>query len=52
VQYFFNPRVRIAFNYEFRSANAPEFGPGAGPNANVDGIGNRIGVQLTAIWSQ
>jgi hypothetical protein len=52
VQYFFNPRVRIAFNYEFRSANAPEFGPGAGPNANVDGIDDRIGVQLTAIWSQ
>jgi hypothetical protein len=52
VQYFFNPRVRVAFNYEFRSAEAPEFGPGAGPNANVDGIGNRIGIQLTAIWSQ
>jgi hypothetical protein len=52
VQYFFNPRVRAAFNYEFRSANAPEFGPGAGPNANVDGIDDRIGVQITAIWSQ
>jgi len=52
VQYFFNPRVRAAFNYEFRGANAPNFGPGAGPNANVDGIGNRIGVQVTAIWSQ
>lgn len=52
VQYFFNPRVRLAVNYEFRSANAPEFGSGAGPNANVDGIGNRIAVQLTAIWSQ
>ena len=52
VQYFFNPRVRVAVNYEFRSADAPEFGPGAGPNANVDGIGNRVGIQLTAIWSQ
>ena len=52
VQYFFNPRVRLAVNYEFRSANAPEFGSGAGPNANVDGIDNRIAVQLTAIWSQ
>ncbi len=52
VQYFFNPRVRVAFNYEFRSANAPEFGSGAGPNGNVDGIDNRIGIQLTAIWSQ
>ena len=52
VQYFFNPRVRAAFNYEFRGAKAPNFGPGAGPNANLDGIGNRIGVQVTAIWSQ
>ena len=52
VQYFFNPRVRAAFNYEFRSANAPNFGAGKGPNANVDGIDNRIGVQITAIWSQ
>ena len=52
VQYFFNPRVRAAFNYEFRSANAPNFGSGAGPNGNVDGIDNRIGVQITAIWSQ
>ena len=52
VQYFFNPRVRAAFNYEFRSADAPNFGSGAGPNGNVDGIDNRIGVQITAIWSQ
>ncbi len=52
VQYFFNPRVRAAFNYEIRSANAPNFGPGAGPNANLDGIDDRIGVQITAIWSQ
>ena len=52
VQYFFNPRVRAAFNYEFRSANAPNFGTLLGPNANLDGIDNRIGVQVTAIWSQ
>ena len=52
VQYFFNPRVRAAFNYEFRGADAPNFPTGAGPNANVDGIGDRIGVQITAIWSQ
>ena len=52
VQYFFNPRVRAAFNYEMRGADAPNFGPGAGPNGNVDGIDDRIGVQITAIWSQ
>ncbi len=52
VQYFFNPRVRLALNYEARSGNAPNFGPGAGPNGNVDGIDDRIGLQITAIWSQ
>jgi hypothetical protein len=52
VQYFFNPRVRAAFNYEMRNAEAANFPSGAGPNANVDGIDDRIGVQITAIWSQ
>jgi hypothetical protein len=52
VQYFFNPRVRAAFNYEFRSAEAPNFGSNLGPNVNLDPIDNRIGVQVTAIWSQ
>ena len=51
-QYFFNPRVRVAFNYESREADAVTFPAGAGPNGNVAGIDNRIGVQLTAIWSQ
>ena len=52
VQYFFNPRVRIALNYEMRSAEAPNFPSGAGPNGQVDGIDDRIGIQVTAIWSQ
>jgi hypothetical protein len=52
VQYFFNPRVRIALNYEIREGNAPNFGAGAGPNAQVDGIGNRLALQVTGIWSQ
>ncbi len=52
VQYFFNPRVRAAFNYEIRNANAPNFPGGKGPNANLDGIDNRIAIQITAIWSQ
>jgi hypothetical protein len=52
VQYFFNPRVRLAFNYEFRSGEAKNFPSGAGPNAQVDGIDDRIGVQVTGIWSQ
>jgi len=52
VQYFFNPRVRAAFNYEFREANALNFPDGAGPNANVQGIDDVIAFQVTAIWSQ
>jgi hypothetical protein len=51
-QYFFNPRVRVAINYEFRSGNAPNFPAGAGPNANLDGIENRLAIQITGIWSQ
>jgi hypothetical protein len=51
-QYFFNPRVRVALNYEIRSGNAPNFAAGAGPNGQVDGIDNRLAVQVTGIWSQ
>jgi len=52
VQYFFNPRVRVALNYELRDAEAQNFGPGAGPNREVGGIDNVIAVQVTGIWSQ
>jgi hypothetical protein len=52
VQYFFNPRVRIALNYEMRSGEALNFPAGAGPNANVEGIDDRIAIQVTGIWSQ
>jgi hypothetical protein len=52
VQYFFNPRVRVALNYEMRSGEAANFPAGAGPNANVEGIDDRIGIQVTGIWSQ
>jgi len=52
VQYFFNPRVRLALNYEIREGNAPNFPAGVGPNGQVDGIDDRIALQVTAIWSQ
>ena len=52
VQYFFNPRVRLAINYEAREAEAVNFASGAGPNVNADGIDDRIAIQLTGIWSQ
>ena len=51
-QYFFNPRVRLAINYEMRDGEAVNFGAGAGPNAQVGGIDNRIALQITGIWSQ
>lgn len=51
-QYFFNPRVRVAFNYEMSDAEAPNFAKGAGPNANLDGIEDRFSVQVTAIFKQ
>ena len=51
-QYFFNPRVRVAINYEIRSGDAVNFPDGAGPNANVGGIDNRLALQVTGIWSQ
>ena len=52
VQYFFNPRVRLAINYEAREAEALNFPSGAGPNANVGGIDDRLALQITGIWSQ
>lgn len=52
-QYFFNPRVRIAINYEIREAEAVNFPlPYGGPNQNVNGIDNRLALQITGIWSQ
>lgn len=50
LQYHFNPKVRVTANYAIREVNAPNFGPGAGPNANLDGIDDRYGIQLTAIF--
>jgi hypothetical protein len=52
VQYFFNPRVRIALNYEVRDFEAVNFDDNAGPNRNVGGVDNRIAIQVTGIWSQ
>ena len=49
-QYHFNKKTRVAVNYEFNEAEAVNFGAGAGPNANLDGIDDRIAVQVTAIF--
>jgi len=50
VQYFFNKKTRLTFNYAFRDYNAPNFADGKGPNANLDGVDGRASVQLTAIF--
>ncbi len=54
VQYHFNPKTRVTFNYEIRdfecnSGNSA--GPACGnPNTNLQGVGDKVGVQLTAIF--
>lgn len=51
-QYFFDKKTRLAINYEIRSANAPNFGPAAGPNNNLDGVGDVLSLQVTSFFSQ
>jgi len=50
LQYHINKRARLTFNYATRDISAKNYGPLAGPNANLDGIKNRYGIQLTAIF--
>lgn len=56
VQYHFNPKTRLTVNYEMRdfkcdSGRAPCTSAGAAtPNYNLDGVGDKVGVQLTAIF--
>lgn len=48
--YFFNKKSRVTINLENRDFNAPNFGSGAGPNANLDDVGQRFAIQLTHIF--
>ena len=50
VQYHFNPKTRVAFNYLFRDVETADFAAGVGPNAQMDGIGDRLALQVTAIF--
>jgi len=50
VQYHFNLKTRLTFNYIMRDVNAVDFSAGTGPNAQLDGIGDRAAVQLTHIF--
>ncbi len=55
-QYHFNPKTRLTVNYEIRdfkcdSGTAPCTSAGAAtPNYNLEGVGDKVGVQLTAIF--
>jgi Phosphate-selective porin O and P len=50
-QYHFNPKTRLTLNYEIRNfectANTV---PCTNANKNLDGVGNKIGLQVTAIF--
>lgn len=54
-QYHLNRKVRLTLNYTARDVEAPNFGPAgtppaANPNNNLEGIKDRYGIQLTAIF--
>ncbi len=49
-QYAFNKKTRLTINYAMRDFNAVNFGSGAGPNANLDGVDSRFAIQLTHIF--
>ncbi|MDX2425243.1 MAG: porin [Cycloclasticus sp.] len=49
-QYFFTKTIRVAVNYEKSDAEATKFAGGAGPNAQLDGVDDRIAIQVTAIF--
>jgi hypothetical protein len=56
VQYHFNPKTRVTLNYEIRdfecdSGVAPcTAAPPNTPNYNLEGVDDKVGVQLTAIF--
>lgn len=50
VQYHMNKKSRLTLNYAMRDVTAVDWSAGAGPNGNLDGIGNVLAVQLTHIF--
>ena len=49
-QYHINKKTRINMEIANRSFEAIDFADGAGPNANLDGVSERLAVQLTHIF--
>jgi hypothetical protein len=50
-QYHFNPKTRLTLNYEIRNFECTASTvPCTNANKNLSGVGNKIGLQLTAIF--
>ncbi len=50
LQWFFDPKTRVTFNYEFRKAEAPNLPSSNAANRILNSLDNRIGLQATAIF--
>lgn len=48
--YAINKKTRLNMEIADRSAEAVDFGTGAGPNDNLDGVDTRYAIQLTHIF--
>lgn len=49
-QYMFNKKTRLTINHALRDFEAINFGSGAGPNAQLDGVDTRTAIQVTHIF--
>ncbi len=49
-QYHFNKKTRVNAEVAFRDYNAPDWASGAGPNTNLDNMGERYAIQLTHVF--
>jgi len=49
-QYHFNKKTRVNAEVAFRDYEAPDWASGAGPNSNLDNVGERYAIQLTHIF--
>jgi hypothetical protein len=51
VQYHFNPKTRLTVNYEMRDFSCTAAStPCTNANKNLDGVGDKVGVQVTALF--
>ncbi|MEE9303667.1 MAG: porin [Thiotrichaceae bacterium] len=49
-QYFFSPRTRVIANYDFRDADAPGLPSGAVPNQILDGLDDKLTLQVLHVF--